>query len=34
MIKTEEFYKLGPKFCPPPNFGNEKFEEPEVIAHG
>ena len=34
MIETEEFYKLGPKFCPAPDFGKDKSEESEVIAHG
>ena len=34
MVKTEKFYKLGPKCCPPTNFGEGKPEELEVMAHG
>ena len=35
MAKTE-FYKLGPKICPPPppDFGKAKPEQPEVMADG
>ena len=32
MVKTEIFYKLGPKICPPPDFGKAKPEQPEVMA--
>ena len=35
MVKTENFYKLGPKFCTgPPDFWKGKPEQPEVIAQG
>ena len=34
MVKTEKFYKLGPKICPPPDFGKAKPEQPEVTADG
>ena len=35
-VKTENFYKLGPKICPPPppDFGKGKPEQPKVLAHG
>ena len=32
MVKTEKFYKLGPKICTPPDFGKAKPEQPEVMA--
>ena len=34
MVKTENFYKLGPKICTPPHFWKAKPEQPEVKAHG
>ena len=35
VVKTEIFYKLGPKFCTPPSdFWKAKPEQPEVMAHG
>ena len=32
MVKTETFYKLGPKLCtpPPPHFGKGKPEQPRL----
>ena len=32
MVKTENFYKLGPKFCTTPDCYEGKPEEPDVIA--
>ena len=34
MVKTENFYKLGPKICTPADFGKSKPEQPEVMADG
>ena len=35
MVKTENFYKLGPKFfTPPPDFWKGTPEQAEVMAHG
>ena len=30
MVKTENFYKLGPKFCTPPIFGSEILSNPRL----
>ena len=34
MVKTEKFYKLGPKIGTTPDFWKAKPEQLEVIAHG
>ena len=35
MVKTENFYKLGQKFCThSPHFWEVKPEQTEVMAHG
>ena len=33
VVKTENSYKLGPKFCTPPDFWEGKLEQSKVIAH-
>ena len=30
MVKTENFYNLGPKFCTPPIFGRENLSNPRL----
>ena len=34
MVKTENFYKMGPKICTPPDIGKAKPQKPEVMAVG
>ena len=34
MVKTENFYKLGPKFCTTPDYWNGKPQQHEIMAHG
>ena len=34
MVKIENFYRLGPKICTPPDFWKAKPKPPEVMAHG